>query len=188
MAYTTNYTLLQRMRAGGDEAAWQSFRAFYSPLIAMRGRDYRLNINEIEQLIQNVMLAVHQEHVLNNYDPNRGHFRDYLRTITSRQATHILEQRIPPPDGIEEVPDEATLEKRWEEEWKKFLYDRALDEMKNNMDTKAYMAFELHAIQGRPANEVAKLLDLTPNQIYLVRTRGIVRLQNIIERLKRELE
>ncbi len=188
MAYTTNHTLLRRMREGGDESAWHSFRAFYSPLIATRGRDYRLNVNEIEQLIQNVLLAVHQEHVLTNYDPARGHFRDYLRTITSRQATRILEQRIPPARGMEEVPDEATLEKQWEEEWKKFLYDRALDEMKDNMDTKAYMAFELHAIQGRPADEVAKLLGLSPNQVYLIRSRGIVRLQNIIERLKRELE
>jgi len=188
MTYTTNHTLLQKLREGGEEADWQAFRDFYSPLIAMRGHDYHLDENEIKLLIQNVMLVICQENVLKNYDSTRGRFRDYLRTITSRQSARLLNQRTTGVEPVtDDMVDESTLNQNWEEEWQKFLYDKALEEMMATMDTKAYMAFELHAEQGRPAEEVAKLLGISTNQVYLAKSRGVVRLQKIIARLRQEL-
>ena len=188
MPYTTRHTMLQQMREG-DERAWFVFRDFYSPLIATRGRDYRLSADEIEQLIQNVLLAVYQERVLTNYDRSRGRFRDYLRTITSRQAARLIAQRpgetrvgIEEGDAVEPGPDP-----KWEAEWRDFLTQKALEELKATMDTRAYMAFDLHAIHGRPAAEVARLLDVSENQVYLARSRGVARLQTIVKRLGDEL-
>ncbi len=187
MPYTTRHTLLQQMREG-DEKAWFAFREFYKPLIATRGRDYRLNADEIEQLVQNVLLAIFREHVLTNYDKSRGKFRDYLRTITSRQAARLIAQRPNARVGVEEGDVAAPeADQRWEAEWREFLMQKALEELKATLDTKAYMAFDLHAIQGRPAAEVARLLDITENQVYLTRTRNVARLQGIVNRLEEEL-
>jgi len=173
----------------GDERAWFVFRDFYSPLIATRGRDYRLTADEIEQLIQNVLLVVFKEHVLTNYDKSRGRFRDYLRTITSRQAARLIAQRsdemrvgLDEDDIVDSGPDP-----KWEAEWREFLSQKALDELKATTDTKTYMAFELHGVHGRPAAEVARLLGISENQVYLARSRGVARLQGIVKRLEAEL-
>ncbi len=172
----------------GDEKAWFTFREFYKPLIATRGRDYRLSADEIEQLIQNVLLTVHKEHVLTNYDRSRGKFRDYLRTITSRQAARLIAQRPDARVGVEEgdAVDEGP-DPKWEAEWREFITQKALEELRATVDTKAYMAFELHARQGRPAAEVAKLLDISENQVYLARSRGVAKLQSIVRNLREEL-
>ena len=190
MAYTTKHSMLQKMREG-DQKAWFEFREFYRPLIATRGKDYRLPPAEIDTLIQDVLVAVFKEHVLANYDQSKGHFRDYLRTITSRHARRILDQRpsatrIPPPP--EDTPEQQDpLEQAWEEEWKQFLFQKALEELKAAVDTTTYMAFEMHVLQHQPAAQVAEILKLTPNQVYLIRTRNVAKLEEIIARLKKDL-
>ncbi|MBR6472073.1 MAG: sigma-70 family RNA polymerase sigma factor [Victivallales bacterium] len=188
MTYTTNHTLLQKLRMG-DEMAWFQFREFYRPLIARRGMDYGLNVQEVDVLIQDVLLACHQEHVLENYDRERGRFRDYLRTVTSRHASRLLAAR-PATLSLESVQESLEtdeLEQAWEAECQEFLQQKALEELRNTLDEKTYMAFEMHVLNKRPAAEVAAILEMTPNQVYVIRTRTTERLKEIVERLQREL-
>lgn len=50
MAYTTKKSLLEAIRSG-DEVSWQEFYETYRPLIVVRGRDYRLNVAETDELV-----------------------------------------------------------------------------------------------------------------------------------------
>lgn len=189
MAYTTNHTLLQKLRSG-DEQAWFQFREFYRPLIARRGLDYGLNAQELDNLIQDVLLACHQEHVLTNYDASRGRFRDYLRTVTSRHASKLLAARRPDAlslESVQETLETDEQEQAWEAECQEFLQQKALEELRNTLDAKTYMAFELHALNGMGADEVASILEMTPNQVYIIRTRVAKQLASIVARLQREL-
>ena len=190
MPYTTSHTLLQKLRSG-DELAWYRFREFYKPLIAIRGNDLGLTPTENDALIQDVLLACHRENVLTNFDLARGRFRDYLRTVITRVAQRLLAARAPePPLPTEEewsAAAEDELAARWETECQEFIREKALEELRDTLDAKTYLAFELHALNEMPAPEVAKILELTPNQVYIIRTRTAEKLRQIVARLQREL-
>ncbi len=190
MAYTTNHTMLQQMREGREES-WVAFREFYKPLIARRGMDFHLTPNEIDALIQDVVLACFQEHVLENYDRSKGRFRDYLRTVSTRNALRIIAGRTNSRVFTQIDENQVELQEDAEKaarEWQEFLVDKALQELKETMDTIKYMAFEMYELQGNDAETVAKRLGLTTNQVYLIRTRTVRKLQDIIARLEREID
>ena len=77
MAYTTKKSLLEAIRCG-DEVSWYEFYETYRPLIVVRGRDYKLNAVEIDELIQSVMLRFFDRSRSFVYDRSKGKFRDYL--------------------------------------------------------------------------------------------------------------
>ena len=179
--------MLQQMREGNEES-WLAFREFYKPLIARNGKDYRLRPLEIDALVQDVVLACYQEHVLDNYDKTKGRFRDYLRTITKRIAMRILAARptangLVPSDDIAPDDDEEKAQLAWRE----FLMDKALQELKETMDTLKYMAFEMYELQGNDAATVAQRLGIPAAQVYIIRSRAVKKLQEIIARLESEL-
>ena len=190
MAYTTNHTLLQKMR-DGDETSWILFNKFYSPLIATRGKDYNLTSVEIDLLIQNVLVACFQEHVLKNYDKSKGHFRDYLRTITSRKAQDILDARpkLKSIDNLDSeiMQDKDAFEAQWDAEWKEFITEKAMEELRESLDSNDIMAFEMYVNQGRSPEEVADIFGITVNQVYLLRSRIVKKLKTTITRLENDL-
>ena len=49
MGYTTKKSLLEAI-CSGDEVSWHKFYEIYRPLIVVRGRDYKLNVAEIDEL------------------------------------------------------------------------------------------------------------------------------------------
>ena len=49
MGYTTKKSLLEAI-CSGDEVSWHEFYEIYRPLIVVRGRDYKLNVAEIDEL------------------------------------------------------------------------------------------------------------------------------------------
>jgi len=179
--------MLQQMREGKEES-WIAFREFYKPLIARNGKDFRLRPLEIDALVQDVVLACHQEHVLDNYDRTKGRFRDYLRTITKRIALRILADR-PTANGLVPGDDIGAddEEEKAELAWKEFLMDKALQELKETMDTIKYMAFEMYELQGNDAATVAQRLGIPVAQVYVIRSRAVKKLQEITTRLESEL-
>ena len=187
MAYTTNHTLLMKLREG-DEQAWVQFRDFYAPLITIRGKDYRLTDEEIPSLIQDVLLACHQENVLVNYDRERGRFRSYLRTVISRCAIKLLKAR-PAEERLDEeaLQEEASLDARWELECQSHLQEKALEELRQTVDPTHYMAFEMHTLNHLSAAETASALDLTQENVYVICSRCTAHLKEIVERLQGEL-
>ena len=188
MAYTTKHTMLQRMR-DGDTAAWEEFQAFYRNLILFLGKRYGLTALECEALVQEVMVACFKEHVLENYDRSKCRFRAYLRTIVKRKAELLRKARAENTGETEwELPAPDTLERQWEEEWAKAIQDKAMKELRETVDSRKFMVFELHVLQGRPRNEVAKAVGLSEYLVSLTCTRIKKRLAEIVARLKNELD
>ena len=180
--------MLQRMRQG-DEAAWLEFQNFYKGLILFLGGKCGLTHQECDALVQDVMVSIHREHVLENYDHNKCRFRSYLRTIVKRKAALIKEARAPRWSNVSEnMPDESQLEQQFEAEWKQAIYKSAMQKLRETVDSKKFMAFELHEIQGMPRDEVAKVMGISEAAVSLSSTRLKKRLEEIVERLKVEFD
>ena len=188
MAYTTRKELLKRVHEG-NEAAWFEFAEFYKPLMLLCARDCHLNLNETEELQQNVLLAVFQHDVTQRYDPTKGRFRDYLRRIIKNTAIDIINARKGQlaSGTLPEPQEPQNLEERIDGAWREFLYNKALEELRENADPIHYMAFELHGQQGMPAKKVAEMLGLTEAAVFKIKSRLVAKCAEIVKRLEEEL-
>lgn len=186
MGFTTSKTLLERIN-GNDEVSWQEFYEQYIPLIRLRGRDFHLNQEERDELVQNVMLEIFKVHNTFHYDPAKGKFRNYLKTITTHCAIRLRNQRPPEnfsldagitePESLMEL-ENSFFDQRWQEEWESHLLDEGLRLLRERMEPLSYQAFYLYAIKQVPPGDVAEKLGLSVNTVYIAKSRALAFLRD----------
>src|SRR5262245_51291487 len=77
----TSATLLDRLRQGADQAAWQRLHDFYAPLIRGWLRRYEVLHHDLDDVVQEVLTVVHRK--MPQFERERtGSFRSWLRHIT----------------------------------------------------------------------------------------------------------
>src|SRR5262245_8023103 len=81
----TSASLLQRLRERPDGPSWARFVELYWPLIFGWLRRQGVQHADAEDLTQKVFLAVLSELPHFHYDPGRGSFRAWLRTVTANR-------------------------------------------------------------------------------------------------------
>ena len=188
MTYTTRKELLEGVH-NGDDAAWHVFAEFYKPLMLLRAKDLNLSPSETEELMQDVCVAVFRNDATNRYDPTIGRFRDYLRKIITNCALAIINRRptLTAPVALE-YPDGNEIDKQFEEEWRQFIYNKALEELRSKTSPSHYLAFKLYCERGMAPQDVASTLGITEDSVYQCKTRLTKELKAIVERLTRELD
>ena len=185
MAFTTRKSLLSKIRSG-DEVSWEEFYHTYRPLILLRGGDLGLTQTEKEDLVQNVVLDFFKTSKYFVYDRSKGRFRDYLRMVIRNRAIDIIRKRRDQEvsiesenTGIDILPDEAI--DMWDEEWISHMMSQALDELKKQINPTTYQAFDLYAIQNEPSHNVAEMLDISVNSVFVYKNRAINKLREIMQ-------
>lgn len=187
MAYTTKKSLLEAIRSG-DEVSWHEFYEIYRPLIVVRGRDYKLNAAEIDELVQSVMLRFFDRSKTFVYDRSRGKFRDYLGVMIYHCALNIIRQRRRNEVGYEEVElaEPENNHDRWLLEWQRHIMTLAMKQLKLQLEEVTFQAFELYALKGEPPEKVAKFLKIPVNMVYVAKSRSVARLRKIVHQLRKE--
>lgn len=187
MAYTTKKSLLEAI-CRGDEVSWLEFYETYRPLIVVRGRDYKLNAAETNELVQAVMLRFFNRSKTFLYDRSRGKFRDYLGVMIYHCALNIIRQRRKNEvgyDGIE-IAEPEDDQDRWGEEWQQHILALAMKQLRLRVEDSTFQAFELYAVQGEAPETVAKFLRIPVSMVYVAKSRAIVRLRKIVRELREE--
>jgi RNA polymerase sigma-70 factor (ECF subfamily) len=90
-------------------------------------------------------------------------------------------ERLPGPEGEQ-------LTALWEEEWKKDLFERALERVKAQVPEKPFQIFDLYALQGWSAREVARSLGVSLGRVYVTKHRIAALLKKETERLRARAE
>ena len=187
MSYTTKKSLLKAIQSG-DEVSWTEFYETYRPLIILRGRDYRLTPEELEDLCQLVVLDIFKLGNKFQYDPAKGKFRDYLRRVISHNAVDLIRKRPPSLPSNPIRTDEASddMERQWNEEWRQHLLKQALTVLRTQIEFNTYQAFELYALKGQRPEDVARFLHISVDMVYIAKGRALRRLRKIIQDLREE--
>lgn len=185
MAYTTKKSLLEAIRSG-DEVSWQEFYETYRPLIVVRGRDYRLNVAETDELVQAVMLCFFNRSQVFVYDRGKGRFRDYLGVMIYHCALNIIRQRRKNEIDCDKVELAEPDQDRWLQEWQQHIMTLALKQLKLQLEDSTFQAFELYAVKGEPPEKVAKFLKMPVNTVYVAKSRAVAKLRRIVKQLREE--
>lgn len=176
----TPVSLLARLRAPGQPEAWARFVDLYTPLLYHWARRLGLGPDDAGDLVQDVFATLVERLPEFEYDPGRR-FRGWLWTLTvnrfrerrrrARAAAATEEQAAAPA----EVPD-ATDELA-EDEYRRYLTARAVRLMRADFHPDTWRAFWEHAVNDRPAADVAAELGTTPGAVYAAKARVLARLR-----------
>ena len=178
MAIQTRMTLLARVK-DGDEISWNEFYNLYKPIVIMMGKDYQLNPQECEELVQDVMIDFCKARKNFTYNPSIGSFRAYFRTIVRSRIFKCLKKKqkhestIDPSiivntvdaESCEQFVNEAPSDNE-ERQWQEFLLSAALQELQNTVDPVQIQIYIFCRQQQQNVADVAKMFNLSPKTIY----------------------
>lgn len=184
---STHTTLLARLADGSDRTAWDDFHSCYGELIRRFGAGRGLQPADCDDLVQEVLLALTQAMRSFEYDPAKGSFRAYLKTITIRAVSKIIRKRRAAPSlaAIEDIAElggeDESLAAAWEAEWRANHVRRAMRLLEGEFRVAELRSFQRYALEGQHAREVATTLGQTVNQVYQAKSRITKRLAELIE-------
>ena len=199
----THASLLERLKHLEDQGSWQEFYTSYRKLVFSFAIKHGLTPSEAEEVVQETIITVARNLPGYRYDPKRCSFKTWLFNVTLWRIRDQLRRRRPQNASIHRKPDEpdrtSTVERvpgpegeqvaaLWEEAWKKDLFERALDQVKAQVEEKPFQIFDLYALQGWSAREVARSLGVSLARVYVTKHRISALLRKEILRIKSKAE
>lgn len=172
---TTRPSLLIRLKDHHDAAAWRLFDDIYRPMMQRFALARGLGHTDAEEVVQQCMVAM-SDHIRSfEYDPTKGRFKAWLRTMVNNKVRNFVRDRKEfvgdsGPFRALESPDdsaEETFEKLWMQEhlW------HCLRQIEGQVDETTFKAFQYFVIEQRAVEEVAAELGITANNIYTIKWR-----------------
>ncbi|MBU0755633.1 MAG: sigma-70 family RNA polymerase sigma factor [Planctomycetes bacterium] len=192
MTYTTHTSLLTRLAEEVNPKAWREFHDRYADLI--RGFTYRYGLQPMDgdDIVQEVLFTLSKAMNRFKYDPQKGRFRSYLKTLTLHKIFQLFRQKDGktllmdmdvPESGAKTNPE---VEAIWEEEWRQYHVRHAMARLESEFSEKDRIAFSHYAVKGYPAAETAADLGISLDQVYQAKSRILKRLSEMIDEQVRD--
>lgn len=184
-AESTSISLLQRLRSPQAEGAWQRFVDLYAPLIFYWGRQRGLPDADAAELVQDVLGDLVTQLRSFQYDPSQR-FRGWLRTIVVRRAGNLRQRLELAPQSVDSLQldqlqagDHRDLLS--ERQYRCHVALRALELLQAEFEASTWQAAWRQITQDQAAATVAHDLGMTPNAVYIAKSR-------VLSRLRQELK
>ncbi|MDX2197806.1 MAG: sigma-70 family RNA polymerase sigma factor [Phycisphaerae bacterium] len=183
---STHVTLLARLADGNDRVAWQDFHTRYAELIRGFARRRGLQEADAEDVVQDVLLSLSKAMAGFEYDPARGKFRSYLKTVTQHAIFRRFSQN-PAAAALSQVGSVADAgsggsdaETAWEAEWREYHMREAWKTVSSEFNDTDLRAFQRYAVAGESVGDVASSLGLSVDAVYQAKSRILRRLGAVI--------
>lgn len=179
----TRGTLLSRVRDIEDAEAWREFVADYGPLILQWCDKHGLQAADSADVVQNVLARLVKAMRNFKYDPARGRFRGWLKTVTQHAVADFVESRKRPGEGSGdsaigrildacESPDTIDeLSRAFEQQAETELLREAEARVRLRVKPANWEAWRLSIRKGMKAPEIAAQLKLDVADVYVARSR-----------------
>jgi RNA polymerase sigma-70 factor (ECF subfamily) len=175
LAMDTRASLLMRIKDPRDSRAWTEFDAIYRPMLYRFAKSQGMPDADAEDEVQRCMAAIQQIMSDFTYDPRKGRFKGWLRTMINNRCRNgvrtrnseraRLQGRYEMEEQRQEETPEATFDRLWIEEHIK----HGLRKLRQEVEEVKCRAFELYVIEERPVKEVCEQLGLTAAQLYKIK-------------------
>ncbi len=181
----TRASLLIQIRDPGNRSAWQEFDEIYRPMLKRVALARGLDAADADDITQQCMVAVHNHIKSFEYDPAKGRFKSWIRTLANNRIRNLRRVRRPyqPDDedfdrteGREQAPD-AVFDRIWLETHLQFCFRK----IESELGRPDFLAFKNYVIDEQPVTEVCRELGLTPGRLYKIEWRVTRRMRQIME-------
>jgi RNA polymerase sigma-70 factor (ECF subfamily) len=183
---TTHTSLLERLRGDSAVAAWGEFVERYGDLIRGFARRRGVQPADCDDVVQEVLLSLSRTLPGFQYDPAKGKFRAFLKTVALRTIVDRSRQKREAAGGVleeavERAGHESELEEAWEAEWRQYHLRKALRVIQVEFADTDCQAFRYYALEQRDARETAASVGLSTDQVYQAKSRIVRRLSTLIQ-------
>jgi RNA polymerase sigma-70 factor (ECF subfamily) len=190
---TTRASLLLRLRDPLDEWAWGEFVEIYGPLVQRLAQRRGLQDADAADLMQEVFRTV--AGAIGRYDPDpaRGSFRGWLSTIARNLIVNLLDAQRRHPRGTGDSDMHRLLQEQpapdsqqsalFDAEYRLRVLDWAAGRVRDEFPEATWQAFWKTGVEGRPAQEAARVLGLSVGTVYQYKSRVVARIRREIERV-----
>jgi len=192
----TRPSLLVRIRDARDDSAWAQFVEIYAPLVYGFARRHGLQDADAADITQEVLRSVARAAKDLDYDPGRGSFRGWLRTVVRNKVSTFLGRRKLSDQGsggtdaydlLRSQPASDTGEADpWDQEYERQLFAWAAERVRGSFHDSTWQAFWLTAVEGKSGKQAARELGLSVAAVYLARGRVMTRLKKEVQQIHRD--
>ena len=192
-ATPTGSVLLLLLGNPTDRECWNAFVDRYAPKIYGWCRQWRLQEADAQDVTQEVLAQLVRKLRTFTYDPHKGTFRGWLKTLTHHAWCDYLEERRR-AGGIEGGPEGLarldTLEARQDllgalaEVFDLELLAEAQARVQLQVSPRDWKIFQELAVEGRPGPAVAQELGMSVAAVLMARSRVQKRMRQEVSRLE----
>lgn len=169
----TRSSLLSRVLDPHDAASWGEFHAIYRPLLIRYAMHRGLDADAAEDVAQQCLTAVSQR--LKKFEKKRS-FRAWLRGMVDHKvADHISSssKQVAPLQVEDGSMADTGLAHLWEQTWNDRMVEVLREHLRSHFAEHTLKAFELYVLRDLPVEQIATILGMSPNQIYVAKSRII---------------
>ncbi len=179
----TPVSLLDRVRQPGADEAWSQFVELYTPVFYAWTRRLGLSAADAADLVQDVFTLLVEKLPEFVYDRHKS-FRGWLKTLLLNKWRDHRRRLAAGPravsaDHMDELPDDS-IDSFGEIEYRQVLVARALRLMQTDFQPTTWKACWELTVVGRSADEIARELGISPNAVYVAKSK-------VVRRLRQEL-
>ena len=172
------------------ETEWGRFRQRYAPVVAGFARNLGVRPQDVDDVIQDVFLGFFAVSKKFAYDPAKGRFRGYLKTVTLNAIRDRFGRRAKVNEvPLSDLPDDAPqLGEQWDRAWDEHVMRRAVEATRAEYAAhpQTFEAFERYALQHQRPADVARDLGVNVDVIYQAKTRVLKTLRAKVKQLEDE--
>ncbi len=195
LASFTSLTLLGRVRDLSDQQAWNEFVRRYTPRIFFWCKRFSLQDQDASDVTQQVLLKLVSAMQSFDYDPSRGSFRGWLKTVTSN-AVRDLGRKMSSSNELTgknaepwlaQLVDETAIDalaEQIEAGYQEELLTEAESRAQLRIQPKTWEAYSMLAKDGLSAPEVAGKMGIKVADVYVAKSRVIKMLRGIVAQLE----
>ncbi|HUN82661.1 MAG TPA: sigma-70 family RNA polymerase sigma factor [Phycisphaerae bacterium] len=171
---TTRASLLLRIKDRRDDTAWRQFDEIYRPMLYHFALSRGLKDAEAEDVVQYCMAAVQEQIHAFDYDPTKGRFKGWLRTLVNNRIRNLLrgKHEQPAESGVFQRPaDQETPEEEFDRLWMVEHLKHALRAVQAEVGDTAFQIFQLYVMEQQPVEEICSKLSVNANQVHKTKFR-----------------
>ena len=193
MRTRTTTRLIEDLRDPANTDAWVGFDARYRPVLIGFARTLGFSPDDAAELAQQTLARFVVAYRDGRYVRGNGRLSSWLIGIARnvglemrRGARRVRAAGDTVLGGVEAaLPDEAHLTVIWEKERRAATLAQAMDVLRGSdrMEPHTFRAFELFALRGVPAPEVATQCGIEVDAVYVIKNRLTKRLREIVREL-----
>ncbi len=182
----TSKSLLIRAKQASKSDAWCKLVNIYEPLIAGWLRRLGVSESDLQDLTQDILIAITERLCQFEHNGRVGAFRNWVRQIVINRCHRFWARRqktVPIDDGanyekiILAVSDpQNELSRAWDREHDQFVLERVLQLVSMEFDSRTIVAFRRVTIGEESAKRVAQDLNVSVGQVYKFKFRVMKRL------------
>ncbi|MCH2176603.1 MAG: sigma-70 family RNA polymerase sigma factor [Lentisphaeria bacterium] len=196
--WATRKTLIQRVRDKHDHESWEEFVDVYKQFLYVVVRNLNLNHHDTEEIVQEVFLKTWNHLEKFDYQPGKGKFRHWLSRIAKNTVVDFARKRKAQANRVEKASNNADspfshngisspdIESFVEQEWIKFITERAFEKLSETTSPKEIETFHLFA-KGKSVTEISETLGIAESSVYVYKKRIQEKLQKEIKNLEYDL-